>query len=443
MIFYALLVVILASFVIAYLGAKTWHWGYVLLVEAVLLATFGFFILAAETLRINGVLRSQAKALEKSLDESTADVEALKKGTNDSVVLARLASGETPTRMPENAESIPSLEELDHQLLLATRLRGRVWRNVMPAGVDPKTGGIRVNIAAPTPAGIKADTVVYVFEQELEPVRPAAAAGEETAPPAPPPAPKQAGPRLQYLGEFTVSQAAAQQATLVPAQQWGPTDPEVKRLATTRGPWIIYETMPADRYDVFAGMNEDQVKQLLPEKSLNEYLRHGKEATADDDPHRKLGLDENGVPLPPDDIGKATKVVYQRRLRDYAVEFDEMWRRRIAMRAQIDAVTKDIEQLTAADESAKKLQAALTDQRQKLTFELDKVTKDRVAIKKHLADVEQLLVKARQLTAEVMAHNRQLAAQLAARQLRTRPAGNNGADSPTREPEPLALGRAN
>jgi hypothetical protein len=442
MIFYTLLVVILASFVIAYLGAKTWHWGYVLLVEAVLLATFGFFILAAETLRINGVLRSQAKTLEKQLDEATADVEALKKGTKDSSVLARLASGEKPAIMPENAESIPSFEELDHQLLLATRQRGRVWRNVMPAGVDPRTGGIRVNIAAPTPAGINKDTVVYVFEQELEPVRPAAAEGDETAPPPPPPAPKPAGPRLQYLGEFTVSEAAAQQATLLPAQQWGPTDPEVKRLATTRGPWIMYETMPADRYEVFAGMSEDQLKQLLPEKSLNEYLRHGKDATADDDPHRKLGVDADGVPLPPDEIAKAAKTLYQRRLRDYAVEFDEMWRRRIAMRAEKDAVAKDIEQLTAADESAKKLQTALTDQRQKLTNELAGITKERDAIEKHLAQVEQLLAKARQLTAEVMAHNRQLAAELAARQLRGRPAGNNGAASSAKQPEPLALGRA-
>ena len=154
---------------------------------------------------------------------------------------------------------------------------------------------------------------------------------------------------MQYLGEFTVSQAAAQQATLLPAQQWGPTDPEVKRLSTSRGPWIMYETMPADRYEVFAGMTEDQLKQLVPEKSLNEYLRHGKDATADDDPHRKLGLDADGVPLPPDEIGKAAKMLYQRRLRDYAVEFDEMWRRRIAMRAEIDAVNKDIEQLTAAE----------------------------------------------------------------------------------------------
>jgi hypothetical protein len=441
MIFYALLVVILASFVIAYLSAKTWHWGYVLLVEAILLATFGFFILAAETLRINGVLRSQAKALEKQLDDATADVEALKKGTKDGTVLARLAGGEKPVIMPENAEEIPSLEELDHQLLLATRLRGRVWRNVMPAGVDPKTGGIRVDIAAPTPSGVKDNTVVYVFEQEIEPVRPAAVEGEEAAP-QPPPPPKQAGPRLQYLGEFTVSQAAAQQATLLPAQQWGPTDPEVKRLSTSRGPWIMYETMPSDRYEVFAGMSEDQLKRLLPEKSLNEYLRHGKDATADDDPHRKLGLDADGVPLPPHDIANAAKTLYQRRLRDYAVEFDEMWRRRIAMRADIDAVNKDIDQLTAAKASADELQTELTATRQKLTTELAGISKERDAIEKHLAQVEELLAKARQLTAEVMAQNRQMAAELAARQLRTRPAGNNGAGSSARQPEPLAFGRA-
>ena len=128
-------------------------------------------------------------------------------------------------------------------------------------------------------------------------------------------------------------------------------------------------------------MTDEQLKQLLPEKSLNEYLRHGKDATADDDPHRKLGVDADGDPLPPEEIGKAAKTLYQRRLRDYAVEFDEMWRRRIAMRAEIDAVTKDIEQLTAAEESAKKLQAALTDQRQKLTTELVGITKERDAIR--------------------------------------------------------------
>lgn len=441
MILYILLAVVLASFVIAFLSAKTWHWGYVILVEAILLATLGFFILAAETLRINGVLRKQVNTQEKQLNDVTAEIAALKSGSSEGAVLARLGAGEKPVVMPENAESIPSIEQLEHELLIAARHRGRVWRNVVPAGLDPKTGAIRVNIAAPKPAGIKENTVVYVFEQEPEPPKPAPTAEGEEPAPAPPPRPaQQPGRKLQYLGEFTVSQAAAQQATITPAQPMLPTDIEARRLAASRGPWVMYETMPGDSYEIFAGMTEEQLKQLLPPKALDEYLRHGKDATADDDPHRKIGLDESGNRLAPEDIGKAAKFVYQRRLRDYAVEFDEIWRRRIAMRAEIEAVTKDIEQLKIADESAKKLQLALTDERQKLTSDLENITKERVAIEKHLAQLEQLLARARQLTADVMAQNRKLADELAARQLKTRPA-SNGNGAAAKPAVPVALAR--
>jgi chromosome segregation ATPase len=180
---------------------------------------------------------------------------------------------------------------------------------------------------------------------------------------------------------------------------------------------------------------------MLPKQSVNEYLRNGKEATADDDPWRKVGFDESGNPLPPDQIGTAVKVLYQRRLRDYAAELDELARRRISMVAEIDAVKKDIEQLTAAEVIAKKLEAFRTDERQKLTSDLAGIQKERQAIEQHLAQVEQLLAKARQLTTDAMTHNRQLAAELAARQLRPRPAGN-GAGSPAKSPEPLALDRA-
>ena len=104
----------------------------------------------------------------------------------------------------------------------------------------------------------------------------------------------------------------------MPTQPIDPNDYELKRLAASRAPWVIYETMPMDRNELFAGMTEDQLKQLLPKQSVAEYLRHGKEATADDDPARKVGLDEEGKRLPADQIAKATKVLYQRRLRDYA-----------------------------------------------------------------------------------------------------------------------------
>ena len=398
-----------------------------ILVEAIFLASVGAFLLAAETLRINAVYRAEINKRQKEVDASTADIEALKSGTHDAAVLNRLRAGETPAKIPDEADSIASLNDMDHELLIATRRRGRVWRNVTPAGVDPKTGNVKVTITAPTPAGLKADTVLFLFEEG--PPQPLDAKGAPHGP--------------QYLGEFNVSQAAGQQVTLVPTIPLLPNDFEARRLAASKGPWIMYETMPTDRYEFYADLKEDQLKQLLPKQSVNEYLRHGKEATADDSPWRKVGFDENGVQLPADQIAKATKVLYQRRLRDYAAEIEELSRRHISMLAEADAVKKDIDELTAAEDVAKKLQAFRTEERQKLTADLAGVTKERETIEKHLAQVQQLLAKARQLTADTIAHNRQLVAELTARQLPAQQPKNNGTSSPAKRPEPLALSRSN
>jgi hypothetical protein len=447
MILYVIIGLVLASFVFAFLSAKTWHWGYVILVELIFLTSVGFFILAAESLRINAILRTQVNTLEKQVAEVSADVEGLKFGTDDPAVLARLRASDPPVIKDEDAESIPSIEELNHQLLIATRRRGRVWRYVSPAGVDPRTGAVRVTFAAPprpapadpsapeegpppapapAPGGIKDNTVVYVFEDG--PPRPAAP-GAQGAPSG-----------LQFLGEFTVTQAAGQTATLQPTGPLEANAFELRRLAASRGPWVIYETMPLDRHDIYAGLTDEQLKQLLPKDTVDEFLKHGKEAATQDDPERKLGLDADGNPLLPDEIDKAVRRIYQRRLRDYANEFDEAERSRIATQADIDAVKKDIEQLTAAEEVAKRIQSFRTEERQKLTADLAGVTKEREAIEKHLGEVEKLLTKARELTAQLMERNRQLAAQLAARHRASLPPAN-GSGAAARPAEPLALDR--
>jgi hypothetical protein len=445
MILYVVILLVLASFVFTFLSAKTWHWGYVLLVEGNFLATLLFMFLAAETLRINAIMRTQNNNLNKQLTETKADNEALQLGTANTTVLNRLRNAAPPTVMAEDAESIPSLENLDHELLLATRARGRVWRNVAPAGqINPASGEFVVNFLPPPrpaappadadaatpaqpatppapPVGIKADTVVYLFDDP---------------PPAAAQAPQRAAP--QYLGEFNVVKSAGTQATLRPAQPLDPQDFELRRLAASRGPWIMYETMPADRHELYTSLKEEQLKQILPKRSADEFLRHNKEATNDDDPFRKLGLDADGKPLPPDEIGKATKVLYQRRLRDYAAEFDELDRRRIALKTEKEAVEKDIAQLLAAKDVADKLQIFRTDEKKKLTSDLAGITKEREAIEKHLAQVEQLLAKARQLTAETMAQNRKLVAELAGRQPRQNPA-QQGNGIPAKSPKQVAL----
>lgn len=397
---YVLIGLALASFVIAYFSARTWHWGHVIVVVGIFLSTLGFFLLAAETLRINSVYRSATARKTDELQQVTARNEALEKGTDNANIIAQLRSQtEPPVQMPEDAESIPGFAELDHQLLLATRIRGRVWRKVAPAGID--AGAVRVAIEAPVPAGLNKDTVVYLFEDG--PAQLPAADGQPQG--------------KQYLGEFRVSEAAGQQATLVPVQ---PLDEfELRRLAASRPPWVIYETMPPDRHAIFAGMTDEELKQKVPAQSVEEYLRHGKEATADDDDARKLGLDENGKPLPPENLASAAKVLYQRRLRDYAAEFDELSRRRVAMEVAKEAVDKDMKQLEVALASAEQLHDFREGEIQRLNTDLAGITKERQAIERHLAQVQQQLAKARELLTETLKRNSEMADELAAAQLRS------------------------
>jgi hypothetical protein len=423
---YVLIVLALASFVIAFFSARTWHWGYVVVVELIFLATMGFFLLASETVRINAVLRSQVNKTQKDLDNFDAQNNALQNGSQDSKIIGQLSGQEPPVKTAkdnEGNEKIDSIADLDHELLIATRLRGRIWRNVKPAGVpNAQTGAVNVAIPAPVPAGIKKESVVFLFDDG--PPQPPAANGVPRGP--------------QYLGQFTVVTAGPQQAALQPVLALD--EFERRRLASSRGPWIIYETMPLDRHEIFAGKTDQQLQQLLPKKTVNEYIRDRKPATPDDDPFRVVGFDESGKPLPPGD-SKAVKKLYERRIREYAAEFDEMARRRIAVLTDIDAIKKDIVRLTQALDAAKKLQAFREDERTKLTSDLAGLTKERATIEKHLAEVNKLLARARQLTAELMARNEQLTAKLAARQLRGgSPPG--GSATPSKLTEPLALGSA-
>jgi hypothetical protein len=224
----------------------------------------------------------------------------------------------------------------------------------------------------------------------------------------------------QYLGEFRVIEVTGQQAKILPVLPFDQF--EQRRLAASQGPWAIYEMMPPDRHAIFAGMSDEEIKQKLPRQSVEEYLRHGKEAVADDPPERVVGFDADGKRLPPDQVDQAAKKVYQRRLRDYATEFDDLTRRRTNLEVDIAAVKKDIERLVAALASAKELQAYRTSEKQRLGTDLAGVKKERQHIERHLALVQQQLAKARALLADTLRRNNQLAAELAARQ--AQPAGS-------------------
>jgi hypothetical protein len=432
MILYVLIGLALASFVIAFFSARTWHWGYVIVVELIFLSTIGFFLLASETVRINAIYRTKINGDQDKLDTFEAQNNALVDGVTATTketkkTVDQLSGQDPPVKMVKDEQGndkIDSIADLDHELLIATRLRGRIWRNVKPAGApNAQTGAVNVAVPSPTPAGIKPQTVVFLFEDG--PTQPPAANGTPQG--------------AQYLGEFTVASAGPQQAALQPVL---PLDEfQRRRLAGSRATWIIYETMPLDRHEIFAKKTDKELQQLLPKKTVNEYIRDGKPATADDDPLRVVGFDENNKPLPPGDLSKATKKLYQRRLRDYAAEFDELSRRRIAMLTDKDALNKDIARLKLAEDAAKKIQSFRQDERTKLTSDLAGFVKEKAAIEKHLADVNKLLARARQLTAELIKRNDQLAAELAARQLQAPKPAGGGSATPAKSAAPLALGK--
>ena len=153
----------------------------------------------------------------------------------------------------------------------------------------------------------------------------------------------------------------------------------------------------------------------MPPPSVDEYLRHGEPAAPGDDEARVIGFDADGKRLPPDQVAQAPRKVYDRRLRDYALEFDELSRRRLNLVIDTAAAKQDLERLNAAHESAKKLQAYREEEIQKLNTDLAGISKERQAIERHLAQIQQYIANGRQRLEEVLRRNSQMARGLAAR----------------------------
>jgi hypothetical protein len=388
-----ILLLFVASIVAAYFGARYWHWAHVTIVVLIFLAAVGFFVLASEVLRINAVLRKQANQLEIQLAQAKGNIAALVRGSKNTQVINQLLAIEV--HVPEEAEEIPSIGDLEHRLHLATRLRGRVWRKVTPGEFNPQTGTVAVTVEAPQPSGIEANKILFLFE-EGKPTNPDPTQG------------------AQYLGEFRVTEASEQQLSLVSVNQLD--EVEKQRIANSRGPWALYETMPVDQLELFAGLDEKQLRKLLPEASVAEYIRQGAPAGPDDDEWHVVGYDEDGNQVGPENMDKAVKKVYQRRLRDYAADFAELNRRRVMFLASIEAVTKDNERLQAAQSSAKKLEAFRLEEIRKLETDLAGVKKERKIIQQHLATVQQQLATASKLLDQAIAENRRLADELARRE---------------------------
>ena len=391
--FWAWLVILLlaiGTFVAAYFASRTWHWANVTLMVLVFLSTILYIVLEAEVVRIRAVYGKQIVKLDKELVDYTERNQALKNGTQDSQVLGRLSQSEV--RVPDDPSEFKSIRFLDHNLHLQTRLRGRVWRNTAPTGpYDAENRTQAVGIEFPKPHGIDPNTIVYLFEQ-----------GNPSS-----------GP--QYLGEFRVAEAGPDVISLKSVSKLD--DSQLNRIRASQGPWVIYESMPVDEHQPFEPFTDDQLAQFLPAESAAEYIRHGGEATADDDQWHLADFDETGQMLGPESAeGATTEERYQRALRDYSYLFQELARDRVNLLAESSAVEKDNEKLVLTLTGAKQLEASREVEVEKLDVDLTGMKKDRNAIEKLLTALENQVGVGRKLFEETLRDNHQQADELTRKQ---------------------------
>ena len=189
----------------------------------------------------------------------------------------------------------------------------------------------------------------------------------------------------QYLGEFRVSSVADKKITLTPTGKL--SDREVARLAKlakprTKGPWVLYEMLPRDSHELFAGLSDEQLKAMLPAASLPEYLKDGKPAAQDDPKERVQG-------------GK-----YVRQLRDFDVLLAAAKMHRILLDDSIEAGKKDKQLVDDAladareqEEACKKDIAAATKVLKKANRQRDEVAGYRERLEKKLAAIEALVAR--------------------------------------------------
>ena len=291
------------------------------LVGVILAMTLPFFYLSLRLLKTNQAWRSEVNKYDRAVRETV-------QGRPGQLALDDLERN-------RNEASVKL-----HSIVFD---RGRVWRNVNPEkAFNSSTGQGTVAVESPAPHRIMSKMLLFAFDPE------------------------------GFLGEFQVTDAAEKSIGLMPNMQM--SERQLKRVSSSGGNWTLYEVMPVDRHDVFAGLDKAALEKMLPADKVDEYLKDGQPAQAGDPADRVVD-------------GK-----YVRPLTDYGYLLHELDR-------QISVAT-DLRNAAAKD--AKSLEAALADAKRQVEYR-----------QKEIADMKQELARSQAERDLVNAQYKELASQLA------------------------------
>ena len=228
-----LLLVVLSSFFLAYMSAKTWRVYLVVIVEFVFLAAVVFSYMAVRTLKTQRSWREAEIAWHNAVEKVEKQNKELQEGR------------EEQNRLVEEG-----IEQLKAELNQLVSDRGNAWFEVVPEKVTD-SGVCQLGVESPDPHEIVPKMILFVFEQ---------ADIENTG--------QNGG---HYLGEFRVTKATPKGKSIEIEPNLPLTDAQRARLKKTKGKWALYARMPVDNAELFAGMDEAERQKLVPKSSLKEF----------------------------------------------------------------------------------------------------------------------------------------------------------------------------
>ena len=354
------------------------------LIGLIIGASLAFFYMATRTLQTHKNWRGKHQAHENRIKEFQQQNRQLVEGAG------------------EGEDYQPGIERLELELRKMAAGRGRVWTDSDPQpGPQTKQAG---QVAVTTELhGIGEKTLVYVFDEtDFDPVDPAKGG--------------------LYLGEFKVVKVDEpdRRVDLEPSMKMSPK--ELQRLAISAAGdarWTMYEIMPADNHEIFAGLDEARLRELWPEGSPHEleYINDGKPAKWEDikewgprgivvDQQEKPLVDEQGEPM------EGVQGTYRRWLRDYEVLLRSHRMQRSILSDLIEAAKVDRDYVTSALAETQEQEKFRQREKDLLTTESDKYEYERSAVSDLLQKLRGEVKAYQEAVNRLIAENMAVAAQI-------------------------------
>ncbi len=264
--------------------------------------------------------------------------------------------------------------------------RGRVWHNCSPQFVDQQTGQVKLSVPSPDPHRITPNMLLYVMS----------GADVETG--------------GRYLGEFRVDQLGERTTmAIVPTEK---LDQEeigqlVKSSLDKKAGWTLYEIMPVDNREVFANLDPETLKSLLPADSVPEYKKDGQAVKAEE-----VAAELRDRPGAVDGKGR-----YVRRLRDYLASFAYYRLERSLVADRCEAADRGKKYLVAATKDADLQRNFLQQEMDGLKADLKTAQGEVAAVTKHLAALTKKLKAVEDEVARTITENVALAKAIVRTQL--------------------------